>query len=65
MAGESPRLPDVNPDYAATEKGVMFGLFPDRLKLGSETIVGKEKWEKTEARTSGSFERNSLMGLDG
>ena len=24
----------------------VFGLFPDRLKLASETIVGKEKWEK-------------------
>jgi uncharacterized protein YjbI with pentapeptide repeats len=46
MAGVPPALPAVDPDYAATEKGLVFGLFPDRLKLASETIVGKEKWEK-------------------
>ena len=46
MEGNKPQLPDNNPDYAATEKGVVFGWFPDRLKLASETIVGKEKWEK-------------------
>ncbi len=40
-------VPEVNPDYAATENGVVFGLFPDRLKLASETIVGEEKLEKT------------------
>jgi uncharacterized protein YjbI with pentapeptide repeats len=46
MRGEPPELPDLNPDYAATADGVVFGLFPDRLRLASETIVGKEKWEK-------------------
>jgi uncharacterized protein YjbI with pentapeptide repeats len=45
-AGASPPPSDVKPDYVATEKGVVFGLFPDRLKLSRETIVGKEKWEK-------------------
>jgi uncharacterized protein YjbI with pentapeptide repeats len=49
MAGEPPSFPKSHPDYSATEKGVVFGLFPDRLKLGDETIVGKEKWEKTQA----------------
>ena len=34
-------------DFAATENGVVFGLFPDRLKLANETIVGKTKLEKT------------------
>ena len=34
-------------DFAATEKGIIFGLFPDRLKLPNELIVGKEKLDKT------------------
>jgi uncharacterized protein YjbI with pentapeptide repeats len=34
-------------DFAATEKGVVFGLFPDRLKLNDETIVGETKLEET------------------
>ena len=28
MAGEPPQLPQADPDFAATEKGVVFGLFP-------------------------------------
>ena len=44
--GAPPTLPDVNPDYVATDDGVVFHLFPDRLKLTDETIVGKEKWDK-------------------
>jgi uncharacterized protein YjbI with pentapeptide repeats len=47
MAGEPPPSPKVNPDYTATANGVVFGLFPDRLKLKDETIVGKERWDKT------------------
>ena len=47
MAGAPPTLPDVNPDYAATEKDLVFGLFPDRLRLPDESIVGKERLEKT------------------
>jgi uncharacterized protein YjbI with pentapeptide repeats len=47
MAGKQPELPEVNPGYAATARGVVFGLFPDRLKLVNETIVGKDKLEKT------------------
>ena len=27
--------------------GVVFGLFPDRLKLNNETIVGKDRLEET------------------
>jgi uncharacterized protein YjbI with pentapeptide repeats len=46
MAGWRAPLPKVNPDYKATEKGVVFGWFPDRLNLKDEPIVGKEKWEK-------------------
>jgi hypothetical protein len=48
MAGEPPPSPKVNPDYAATKKGVVFGLFPDRLNLRDETIVGEQKIEETE-----------------
>ena len=47
MAGEPPPFPQVNPDYAATAKGVVFGLFPDRLKLKDETIVGEKTIEET------------------
>ena len=46
MAGDQPPFPQVFPDHTPTANGVVFGLFPDRLKLASETIVGKEKWEK-------------------
>jgi uncharacterized protein YjbI with pentapeptide repeats len=47
MAREPPELPEVNPDYAATENGVVFSLFPDRLELPSETIVGEKTLEET------------------
>jgi hypothetical protein len=43
MEGESPPIPETAPDYAATTNGVVFGLFPDRLKLPDETIVGETK----------------------
>jgi Pentapeptide repeats (8 copies) len=46
MEGELPESPKVNPDYAATENGVVFGLFPDRLQLRNETIVGEAKLEE-------------------
>jgi uncharacterized protein YjbI with pentapeptide repeats len=46
-AGEPPPFPETFPDYEATANGVVFGLFPDRLNLASETIVGKEKLERT------------------
>ena len=48
MEGKPPSFPEVNPDYAATANGLVFGLFPDRLQLPNETIVGKEKLEKTQ-----------------
>jgi uncharacterized protein YjbI with pentapeptide repeats len=48
MAGESTPLPQMNLDYyKATANGIVFGLFPDRLELANESIVGKEKLEKT------------------
>ena len=47
IAGDPARLPEVNPDYATTANGVVFGLFPDRLKLRNETIVGEERLERT------------------
>jgi hypothetical protein len=42
MAGKSPPVADINPDYSATANGVVFGLFPDRLTLRNETLVGKK-----------------------
>ena len=45
-------------DLRATESGVVFGLFPDRLQLRGEPIVGKEEFEKTKeemASRGGSF----------
>jgi uncharacterized protein YjbI with pentapeptide repeats len=47
MAGKPTSVPDVDPDYAATANGVVFGLFPDRLKLNDEVIVGERKLEET------------------
>jgi uncharacterized protein YjbI with pentapeptide repeats len=47
MAGDPPRSPEVNPDYAATAKGAVFGWFPNRLQLRDETIVGGTKLEET------------------
>jgi uncharacterized protein YjbI with pentapeptide repeats len=34
-------------DLASTVHGVVFGLFPDRLRLGDETIVGEKLLEET------------------
>jgi uncharacterized protein YjbI with pentapeptide repeats len=39
-------------NFAATSKGVLFGLFPDRLILTNETIVGDELLEKTKKEMS-------------
>lgn len=39
-------------DLASTAKGVVFGLFPDRLILPNETIVGDELLEKTKKEIS-------------
>jgi uncharacterized protein YjbI with pentapeptide repeats len=47
MEGEPPPNPEVLPDYAATKAGVVFGLFPDRLQLRHETIVGEANLEET------------------
>jgi uncharacterized protein YjbI with pentapeptide repeats len=48
MEGEPAPVPNVNPDYTATANGVVFGLFPDRLKLRDETIVSEQRIEETE-----------------
>jgi uncharacterized protein YjbI with pentapeptide repeats len=58
MEGKPSPLPEANLDYSATANGVVFGLFPDRLQLGDETIVGKEKLERTKeeiASRNGDF----------
>ena len=34
-------------DFASTANGVVFGLFPDRLKLNDETIVGEKTLKET------------------
>jgi uncharacterized protein YjbI with pentapeptide repeats len=46
-SGEPPPIAKVDPDYAATADGVVFGLFPDRLNLDSETIVGEKTLKET------------------
>ena len=48
MEGKPPAFPNVNPNYSETMDGVVFGLFPDRLKLRDETIVGEQRIEETE-----------------
>lgn len=52
---------------AATENGRMFGLFPDRLKLLNETIVGKKLLEEkqAEALSSGGTRRVVTRTFDG
>jgi uncharacterized protein YjbI with pentapeptide repeats len=47
MEGEVPASPGAVTDYSATANGVVFGLFPDRLKLATETIVGEKTLEET------------------
>jgi uncharacterized protein YjbI with pentapeptide repeats len=47
MAGEPLQYASGHPDFGATEKGVVFGLFPDRLKLNDETIVGEKTLKET------------------
>jgi uncharacterized protein YjbI with pentapeptide repeats len=47
MEGTQPQFPEVLPDYTATANGVVFGLFPDRLELGGETIVGEKTLDGT------------------
>ncbi len=47
MEGAPPPMPVAVPDYAATANGVVFGLFPDRLKLPNEPIVGEKLVEET------------------
>ena len=56
-----------DPDFAATKDGVVFGWFPDRLKLSDETIVGKEKLEKTkdEILSRGGKDFVPTIKLDG
>jgi uncharacterized protein YjbI with pentapeptide repeats len=53
MAGERPSVPAINPDYAATESGIVFGLFPDRLKLNNEMIVGERALEEIKKEIAG------------
>ncbi len=47
-AGEPLPFAESRPDYAATANGVVFGLFPDRLNLRDETIVGERSWKRQE-----------------
>jgi uncharacterized protein YjbI with pentapeptide repeats len=66
MEGERPPFPDANPDYAAPEKGVVFRLFPDRLRINDKPIVGEAKLEETKkeiASRGGDFV--ATIKLDG
>ena len=58
MTGEPSPSPKSIANYLATEKGVVFSLFPDRLKLGDETIVG-EKVSRRPKRKSPRVAANS------
>jgi hypothetical protein len=60
-------------NFGATESGVVFGLFPDRLEVAREPIVGKEKHDKTQeemASREGSivptikFDHRDLQGAN-
>jgi uncharacterized protein YjbI with pentapeptide repeats len=72
MEGEPPPFPE-DLEYTATAKGVVFGLFPDRLKLNDEAIVGEAKLEETKkeiASRGGDFvptiklDRRDLQAAD-
>ena len=66
MAGALPPSPEVNPDYAATQDGVVFGLFPNRLILPIDTIVGESRLDETKkeiASRGGNFV--PTINLDG
>ena len=65
IAGKRPPLPDANPDYDTTEKGVVFGLFPDRLELGDETIVGEKTLEETKKEMTSRGDFVSTLKFDG
>jgi uncharacterized protein YjbI with pentapeptide repeats len=45
-SGEAPPFAKSDRDYAATAHGVVFGLFPDRLKINDKAIVGETKLEE-------------------
>ena len=47
-----PNIQDDEGSFATTRNGVVFGLFPDRLQLTSETIVGEQKLEETKKEIS-------------
>jgi uncharacterized protein YjbI with pentapeptide repeats len=52
-------------NFAATEKGVVFGLFPDRLQLRDETIVGEKTLKETKeeiASRGGDFVPTIRLG---
>jgi uncharacterized protein YjbI with pentapeptide repeats len=60
-------------DIASTANGVVFGLFPDRLKLASEAIVVEELLEKTKKEIASrggdfvptiKFDRRDLQAAD-
>jgi uncharacterized protein YjbI with pentapeptide repeats len=46
-AGEQVPFATGYPDFAATANGVVFGLFPDRLILSQQTIVGESRLDET------------------
>jgi uncharacterized protein YjbI with pentapeptide repeats len=48
MGGEPSRPPYINSDYSPTAKGVVFGLFPDRLILPFETLVDDAQFQQFE-----------------
>jgi uncharacterized protein YjbI with pentapeptide repeats len=66
-AGATPPLAGVDPDYSATANGVVFGWFPDRLKLNDESVVGQEKLDKTKEETAsrGGTDFVPTLKLDG
>ena len=66
MKVKPPQFTKTNPDYAATAKGVVFGLFPDRLELDEQSIVGAARLDETKkeiAARGGDFV--PTINLDG
>ena len=66
-ARKPPPFPKINPDYTVTKDGVVFGLFPDRLELSDESIVGEAKLEETnkEMGSRGGTDFVPTLNFDG
>ena len=65
MAGGPPQFPEVLPHYTATANGVVFGLFPDRLNLSNEIVVGKDRLDEVTKESNSGGGKTPTRSFDG